>query len=108
MSGVKGRSGPRKSKGRQYDDWVKENPGKIVELLESLYEAGVKGEREAAIYVIDRILGRPRQAQDVNLTGKMLVMTPDTLELANRRLIEIKEEETKLIEEYNATEQGKG
>lgn len=64
MSGVKGRSGRKPTRVTEYKQWFDMNPGKIVELLEMLYEMGKNGDREAAIYVINRIAGTPKQSID--------------------------------------------
>ena len=98
MSGVKGRSGPRKKLTTQYDEWIKDNPIKVATLLDILYQKGLNGDKDAAIYVIDRVLGRPRQAIDASIKGEILI-TPDMRVLAAREMLEIREEETKLLKE---------
>lgn len=62
--GQKGKSGRKPLRITEYKQWFDANPHKIVELLEVLYEMGVKGDRDAAIYVINRIAGTPKQTID--------------------------------------------
>jgi len=96
MSGVKGRSGRRKKLTTQYDEWIKDNPVKVATLLDILYQKGLNGDKDAAIYVIDRILGRPKQAVDIKARGQILI-TADMRAMAAREMLEIREEETKLL-----------
>lgn len=64
MSGVKGKAGRKPLRITQYKEWFDANPHKIVELLEVLYNLGMKGDKDAAIYVINRIAGTPKQTID--------------------------------------------
>lgn len=60
------RGGKREGAGRpkklktQVKDFIKEHPYAVEALMNVLYEAGIKGDRESAIYVIDRIKGKPK------------------------------------------------
>lgn len=60
MSGVKGRSGPRKKLGTQINEAMalldKELPG----LIQKLIDKAEKGDRDSLIYLIDRRMGKPR------------------------------------------------
>ena len=98
MTGVKGRSGPRKKRETQYDDWIRANPGKIVSLLEVLCDKGLDGDREAAIYVIDRVLGRPRQEIDQRVKVLQLSVSGDDL-----ARLQLKYEEAERLLLDNAT-----
>lgn len=51
-------------KATQYKRWLEQNEHKIAELLNKLYEMGTNGDREAAIYVINRFAGTPKQTVD--------------------------------------------
>lgn len=115
MSGVKGKSGRKKVPSKQIQEYLESNISRLPELLEALtnkalikisvvcpkcgerYEIPGAGDKEAAIYIIDRHLGRPHQSQDLRVQTKIL-FTPDDYELATRvaRL-----EEQKLIEQYS-------
>ena len=64
--GKKGR--PKKIKS-QVKDWIKDHPFAVSELMEALYDAGIKGDTESAQYVIDRIKGKPKQQTVVELEG---------------------------------------
>lgn len=49
----------------QYKQWFDDNPHKIVKLLEMLYTRAIDDhDREAAIYIIDRVAGKPKQTID--------------------------------------------
>lgn len=86
---------PKKIK-TQVKDWIEAHPYAVAELMQVLYEEGIKGDREAATYIIDRVKGRPKQAIDQTIKGQILI-TPDMRALAARELIETKAEETKLL-----------
>lgn len=114
MSGKKGKSGRRKKQITELADWVEANKGKVTDLLEALYTRGLEmqsvkcpkcqnsfeikscGDRESAIYVIDRILGRPHQSQDLRIKAGVLTFTPDDYELMTRPGLA----EQELIEEH--------
>lgn len=94
--------GHKLSKGRpkkvktQVKDWIEAHPYAVAELMQVLYEEGIKGDREAATYIIDRVKGRPKQAIDTKVSGQILI-TPDMRALAAKELIELKAEEAKLL-----------
>ncbi len=60
------RTGRQKTGGRtkgvktQVKDFIKEYPYAVETLMVTLYELGIKGDIEAAKYVIDRIKGKPK------------------------------------------------
>lgn len=60
------RGGKREGAGRpsklrtQVKDFIKEYPQAVEALMVMLYERGIKGDVEAAKYVIDRIKGKPK------------------------------------------------
>ncbi len=78
----------------QVKDWIKDNPGAVGELLQKLYERGMDGDKDCAIYVIDRIQGRPRQSLDARVS-KEIILTADDYELIAQLLAS----DTKLITE---------
>ena len=63
---IERRGGKREGAGRppklktQVKDFIKEYPQAVEELMVTLYELGIKGDIEAAKYVIDRIKGKPK------------------------------------------------
>lgn len=44
----------------QVKDFIKEHPYAVETLMNELYTMGVKGDREAAIYMVDRFKGKPK------------------------------------------------
>jgi len=70
MSGVKGRSGRKKKPSTLMNEAIDAVRQDLPELFKSLRALAVdKGDREAAIYLIDRILGRPKQQTELDLSG---------------------------------------
>ena len=45
---------------------------------------GARPDKDALVYLIDRVLGRPRQEIDARVKGTMLVLTAEDYELATR------------------------
>ena len=52
--------GRPKKKSTIIKDFVREHPYAVETLMNVLYEMGIKGDRESATYVIDRIKGKPK------------------------------------------------
>ena len=116
MSGVKGKSGRKKVPDKVIQEYLEANQERIPELLEGLTNKALDkirikcpdcgrdieiphvSDKDAAIYIIDRHLGRPKQQVDTKVTGQFTI-TPDMRALAARELIEVKTEETRLLEE---------
>lgn len=63
-----GKGRPKKTK-KQAKDWIKAHPYAVATLLDVLYQKGLDGDREAAMYVVDRIKGKPRQQTDIDVSG---------------------------------------
>ena len=86
-------------------DFVKAHPYAVEELMNTLYEAGVKGDRESAMYIIDRLKGKPRAATDINISGLETLGTATVREIFKIARGEVLE--NKLLEEgsQDATEQ---
>ena len=77
-------------------DFVKAHPYAVEELMNTLYEAGVKGDRESAMYIIDRLRGKPRSATDINISGLETLGTATVREIfkiARGEVLELKEGE---------------
>jgi len=97
MAGVKGRSGPRKSPTSQLREGLEQLQGDIPGILEKLKdlafgkpivcqhcggETGQKGiDREAAIYLVDRIMGKPKQVQEVDLLARTELTSSQALKM---------------------------
>ena len=93
QKGNKFGKGRPKSKRRQVADWVKEHPYAVAELYQTLYEKGIKGDRESAMYIIDRIKGKPMQQTKVELEGGEMLGAGVVIEL----LKIVREEQMKLL-----------
>ena len=88
MSGVKGKSGRKPTRITEYKQWFDENPGKIVDLLEMLYNRAITSQdREAAIYIIDRVAGKPKQSIDQR-TLNIDFSPDDYIKLLNSRVLD--------------------
>lgn len=64
-----GKAGRPKKVKTQVKDWIKAHPFAVSALMQSLYDEGIKGDREAAIYIIDRIKGKPTQQTALDISG---------------------------------------
>ena len=65
------------------------------QIAQKLIELAIAGDLPALIHYIDRTDGKV--ADKLQLTGTMLVATPDQLDLAMRLMLENKANETKLL-----------
>ena len=70
----------------QVKDFIKKYPYAVETLMETLYEMGLSKDREAAMYIIDRIKGKPKSTTDVNIDATIL--TPQTVSEFYRMLEE--------------------
>lgn len=95
MSGVKGRSGPRKQQSTLVNEALARIDQRLPDIFESLIKKAVEGDKDAAIYLIDRRLGRPHQSIDQRVKG-VILFTADDYELMSRP----QAEEQKLIARY--------
>jgi len=91
---------PKKIK-TQVKDFIKEHPYAVETLMKTLYDMGIEGDREAAVYIIDRIKGRPSQSIDQRITGQVTI-TPDMRKLAVMYDEIDAKEEQKLLKEEDA------
>lgn len=64
--GKKGLSGRKPKLSTQVRRALESVP--VKDIFDKLIEMGLEGDREACIYLLDRIYGKPKQTQDINLT----------------------------------------
>uniref|UniRef100_A0A6M3LVE6 Uncharacterized protein n=1 Tax=viral metagenome TaxID=1070528 RepID=A0A6M3LVE6_9ZZZZ len=69
MSGVKGRSGRHKVLSTQIDEAMAIIDQELPAIVLQLVEKAKEGDRDALIYLIDRRMGKPKQATDLKLEG---------------------------------------
>ena len=72
--------GRGKSTKTQVKDFIKEHPYAVETLMQTLYEKGIKGDREAAMYIIDRIKGKPKATLGIAEEDKELLTAATVLE----------------------------
>tara|TARA_Y100000310_G_C20445372_1_gene698139 strand:- start:235 stop:612 length:378 start_codon:yes stop_codon:yes gene_type:complete len=87
--GWKGGPGRPKKLKTQVKDFIKEYPQAVEQLMVTLYELGIKGDIEAAKYVIDRIKGKPKATIGIDEQDKELVSIATVL--AFRKMIDNRE-----------------
>lgn len=63
-------SGRRKSPKRLVNECIKNTHQHLPALFESLTNQALEGDREAAIYLIDRILGKPKQQTEIDVNTR--------------------------------------
>ena len=69
-----GPGAPKKLK-TQVKDRIKEHPYAVAALMQVLYDKGIDGDRECAMYVIDRIKGKPTSKIGLDEdTGKQVAL----------------------------------
>lgn len=117
MAGVKGKSGRKKSNIRTLKDALTKLEGDLPSIVEKLKSLAfgrkvecpfchkelpiLKPDREAAIYLIDRIMGRPKQIAETNITQTIQLKADDCfmlMELAAQRAAEFKALPQKTVE----------
>jgi hypothetical protein len=81
MSGVKGRSGGKPKPKTLMDRALRAANEAIPELMASLVRRGIEGDKECAIYVIDRVMGRPAISVDQRVRG-VIGITADERRIA--------------------------
>jgi len=72
MAGVAGRSGRKKKPSTLVNEALDRVDQHLPELFQSLIDRATQGDREAAIYLIDRRLGKPKQHTDITSDDKQL------------------------------------
>lgn len=103
MSGVKGRSGPKKKPSTLVNEALDAIRQDLPELFKSLRDMAVKEphDREAAIYLIDRILGKPKQQTDIDLSGGQELgagLMVQLFKILTERQKELESREVKVLE----------
>lgn len=104
MSGKKGRSGrlPRAielARSRGKDDALSCVRRRLPQLLQVLVEKAEAGDKECAVYLVDRVLGRPRLELDQRLTSSVDVTLDPSRLLAAMREREQIEAQYRLVSE---------
>jgi len=69
----------------QVKNFIKEHPYAVETLMTVLYEAGIKGDRESAIYVIDRIKGKPKAITGYDEDDRELLKAQTVVEFMKLR-----------------------
>jgi len=84
-------AGRKKSPRKQIEEAIKNKDVKAI--IEKLIDKAREGDREAGIYIIDRVYGKPKQQTDIELTGagdvgaEMLVRLLETIQ--SRRTLQL-------------------
>lgn len=97
-----GKGRPPKLK-TQVKDFIKEHPYAVETLMTTLYEKGIQGDREAAMYIIDRIKGKPKVTMGMDEEDRNLLQAHTVVEFF--KMID-EHNRLALTEGNNATEQG--
>jgi hypothetical protein len=100
MAGKKGRSGRKRLPEKDVKEAIEALSSAVPELLEKLKVIalglpiecpqcgkdipGAKPDRDSLVYLLDRVLGRPRQETDLRVRGQVLMLTADDYEMATR------------------------
>lgn len=88
-----GKGRPPKLK-TQVKDFIKEHPYAVETLMTTLYEKGISGDREAAMYIIDRIKGKPKATIGIDEEDRDLLKAATVVEF-----FKLMDSHTKLLEE---------
>lgn len=72
----------------QVKDFIKEHPYAVETLMTTLYEMGIEKDREAAMYIIDRIKGKPKATIGIAEEDKELLTAATVIEF--RKLMDRK------------------
>jgi hypothetical protein len=103
MTGKKGRSGRKRLPEKDVKEAIEALSADVPQLFEKLKTValgmpivcpecgkeipGAKPDKDSLIYLIDRVLGRPRQEIDARVKGTMLMLTADDYEMATRTAV---------------------
>lgn len=60
----------------------------VVDIFDKLQDLATKGDREACIYLLDRVLGKPTQKSELDLVGEVNIST-DQMRDIYLKLVEI-------------------
>ena len=66
MAGKKGRSGRKKAISTLMAEAIDRVDQRLPEIFQILIDKALAGDKECAIYLVDRVLGRPRLSVDTN------------------------------------------
>jgi hypothetical protein len=92
LSGKKGRSGRKKSISTLMAEAIDGVDQRLPEIFQILIDKALAGDKECAIYLVDRVLGRPRLSIDAN--------TKIEVELDPSRLLQALREREAIEAEY--------
>ncbi len=95
LGNKEGRGQPKKLK-TQVKDFIKEHPYAIETLMKTLYDMGIKGDREACMYLIDRVKGKPKATLGIAEEDKELLSVATVL--AFRKMMDTKPEVNNAIQ----------
>ena len=87
LSGVKGRSGRKKTATNTVKYFNECFDKKSYQLIEKLFEFALDGDKNLLQYVFDRRLGKPHQSQDLRVRAER-VYSPDELQLMSQPLLD--------------------
>jgi hypothetical protein len=68
-------TGRKKGLVKQISDEIEKNPHRIGEALETLYQLGIKGDKDCLMYYLDRVWGKPKGITE--LKGMLVSGTPE-------------------------------
>lgn len=86
MSGRKGRSGRKKVPSTIVNEILENDAQQLPAYFRKLGELALQGDKDVLIYLIDRHLGRPKQATDIKMESQVLIASADALEKVYQRL----------------------
>ena len=90
--------GPKKGVKTQAIEFEKEHPTAVYDLLTTLYNKGLQGDKDSAIYVIDRLRGRPGNSTQLQIKGQITISPEEYRELGSE-INEIRSQESAFIED---------
>ena len=71
--------GPKPGIKKQLDEELKANPERVLALMLKLYEKGLAGDVNSAIYYIDRVMGKPTSINKIDASISQFLFTPDDM-----------------------------
>lgn len=95
MSGVKGRSGKRKLPSTIIEEALNRvKTEELPKLLQVLIDKAVGGDRDSAIYLLDRVLGRPAASISMDAKVKAITFSADDYQAC---ITTVQQEEQQLL-----------
>ena len=95
--------GRPKKKSTIIKDFVKEHPYAVETLMNVLYGMGIKGDRESATYVIDRIKGKPKVTLGMDEEDREVLKAATVM-----KIFELVKEQQKQLKEGDGALQRQG